>query len=332
MNSLVQNAVITGTGKYLPPHLYTNNDIAEILGHPLKDGLETKLGIKQRYFTGKDESTADMAVKAGEQAIANAGLSKDDIQLLIIATDTPEYITPATSSVVQGRLETFNAGTFDLNASCAGFVSGLEVASRMIQTGAYRHILLIGVYNMSKFVDKSDSSALPIFADGAGAVVLSGTKNQDRGFMNGKMIADGTQYDFLGIYGGGAKNPMNEERLQKGEHQLTFLKPLPPDRNIKIWPPLIEEVLQSQGLNYQDIDHIFFTQINKMVIQEVMKIIDLPEEKTTYIMGEYGYTGSSCIPIALNKALSEDKLSPGDLVLFVGSGVGFAVACAAFRW
>ncbi len=326
-----ENAIITGTGKYLPANLYTNKDIEKILGKQLSDGLETKLGIKQRYFTGEEESTADMAVAAGADAISDAGLAKKDIDLVIVATDTPEYITPATSSVVQGRLEIFNAGTFDLNASCAGFVSGMEVSSHMIASGGYRHILLIGVYNMSKFIDEADASALPIFADGAGAVVISAT-DEERGFLSGKMIADGTQYDFLGIYGGGAKNPMTQERLDNKEHKLTFLKPLPPDRNIKLWPPLIQELLDQHELTYQDIDHILFTQINKMVIEEVMSIIDLPEEKTTYIMGEYGYTGSSCIPIALNKALAEQKIKPGDLVLFVGSGVGFAVAAAAFRW
>ena len=325
------NARIIGTGLYVPDNLITNADMEKLLGQPLKPSLEGKLGIKQRYITGDDESSVDLATKAGERAIIDAGLKPEEIDLVIVATDTPEYISPATSSVVQGRLKAINAGTFDLNASCSGFVSGLDVASRMVMAGGYENILLIGVYNMTKFIDKTDVNVFPIFADGAGAVVISRT-TEKRGFVDSKLIADGTQYDLLGIYGGGTKNPVTAELIEQKGHLLQFLKPLPPDRNIKLWPPMIKELLEANGLEFKDIDHVFFTQINKWVIDEVMPILGLPMEKTTCIMDKYGYTGSACIPMALDVALKEGKIKPGDNVVFIASGVGFAVSAALFKW
>jgi len=325
------SAKIIGTGLYVPNNLVTNADMEKLLGQHLKPSLEGKLGIKQRYITGDDESSVDLATKAGEKAIQDAGLTAGDINLVIVTTDTPEYISPATSSVVQGRLKAVNAGAFDINASCSGFVSSLDVASRMVMSGGYENILLIGVYNMTKFIDKTDLNVFPIFADGAGAVVISESTEQG-GFVGSKLIADGTQYDLLGIYGGGTKYPITPERIANKEHLLQFLKPLPADRNIKLWPPMIKELLATHGLEYKDIDHIFFTQINKWVIDEVMPILGLPMEKTTIIMDKYGYTGSACIPMALDVALKEGKLKQGDNVVFIASGVGFAVAAALYKW
>ena len=324
-------ASIIGTGRYVPQNLITNEDMEKLLGQPLKPSLEGKLGIKQRYITGDDESTVDLATNAALKAIENAKINVEDIDLVIVATDTPEYISPASSAVVQGRLKAINAGAFDIHASCAGFVSALDVASRMIMTGGYKKILLIGVYNMTKFIDKTDINVFPIFADGAGAVILSATE-EDRGFLCSKIIADGTQYDLLGIYAGGTKYPITKERLENKEHLLQFLKPLPPDRNVKLWPPLIKETLAKVGLEIKDIDHILFTQINKWVIDEVMPILGLPMEKTTCIMDRYGYTGSGCIPMALDVAIEEGKIKKGDTVVMVASGVGFSVASAVFKW
>ena len=325
------NVKIIGTGRYVPNNLVTNKDLEEYFGKTLKPSLESKLGIKQRYVTGDDESSVDLATNASLKAIEDAKINPEELDLIIVATDTPEYISPATSSVVQGRLKATNAGTFDINASCSGFVSALDVASRMIMTGGYEKVLVIGVYNMTKFVDKSDIAVYPIFADGAGAVILEATKKGE-GFLASKLIADGTQYDLLGIYAGGTKNPITKERIDNKEHMLQFLKPLPPDRNIKLWPPLIHDTLEKANLRLEDVDHFFFTQINKWVIEEVMKELDLPMEKTTTIMERYGYTGSACVPMALDVALEEGKVKRGDTVVFVASGVGFAVSCVAFKY
>lgn len=327
----MMNAKIVGTGLYVPKNLITNKQLEDLYGEPLKPSLEEKVGIRQRYITGEDESTVDLAANAAIKAIEDAGLDPLDIDLLMISTDTPEYISPPTSAVVQGRIGAKNAGIFDVNASCTGFVTSLDIASSMIMRGGYKNILLIGVYNMTKFVDKKDINIFPIFADGAGAIVLQAT-TEDRGFRASKLIADGTQYDFLGIYAGGTKKPITKERVERKEHLLTFLKPLPGDRNIKLWPGLIKETLNNVNLDYKDVDHFLFTQINRSVIEEVMRIIGKPMDKTTCIMGEFGYTGSACIPMALDIAVKDGKIRPGDTVVFVASGVGFSVACVVFKF
>jgi 3-oxoacyl-[acyl-carrier-protein] synthase-3 len=302
------------------------------MGKPLPASIEGKLGIKQRYVTGDEFSSADLATNAAKAAIADAGIKPEDIDMVIVTSDTPEYISPPTSSVVQGRLGAVNAGTFDMNASCAGFTTALDVASRMIgYDTAYKNILLCGVYNMTKFVNWEDEKVAPIFADGGGAVVLQATEGEN-GYLAAKVYADGTQYDLLGIFVGGTKIPVTKERVENKEHYLTFLKPLPPARNIELWPKLVPQALQRAGLEIKDIDHILFTQINKWVIEEVMKVLDLPMEKTTCIMDKYGYTGSACLPMALNTAINNKKIKPGDIVVLVGSGVGLSVSVAVFRW
>ena len=322
------NAKITGTGLYHPANLVTNADIEARTGKSLEK-FAAKIGIQQRYVTGPDESTADLATKAGEAAIKNAGLKPEDINLVIVATDTPEYITPATAFVVQGRLGAVNAGALDMNGACSGFVAALNVVSRMIMTGGYDHILLIGAYNMTKFADKNDA----IFADGAGAVVVSKTE-EEGGFVDSYLYADGTQYDFMGIYGGGAKHPIQTVEAMNDtlNNTLTSLKPLPGDRNVKLWPEVVKTLLDKQNMKYEDIDFAIFTQINKSVIETVMGILGLPMEKTICVMDKYGYTGSGCIPMALHNAVEQGKIKKGDNVVLVASGVGLGVASVLLKW
>jgi 3-oxoacyl-[acyl-carrier-protein] synthase-3 len=328
----VYHAIITGTGLYAPDLVETNADLNRFYGTPIKDSFENRIGIRQRHITGDNESTADMAVKAGERAIADAGISAGDLGLVVVATDTPEYLSPPTACVVQGRLQAVNAGAYDINGACSGFVASLDAMCRIVMSGGYRHVLLIGAYNMTKFVDRSNAALVPLFGDGAGAVVVSRTED-DRGFVGSKLYADGTQYDFMGIYAGGAKNPLTLERFTNKEYMLQSLKPLPADRNIKLWPPIITELVTNHGLKTADIDFIICTQINKWIIDSVMPILGIPMERTICIMGEYGYTGSACIPMALDTARKTlNKPKKGDNVAFIASGVGLAVASTLFKW
>ena len=326
------HAQITGTGLYAPERIETNEDLNKFYGEPIRDSFANKIGIHQRHITGDSESTADMAAKAGEKAIADAGISPGDLGLVVVSTDSPEYISPPTACVVQGRLKAVNAGAYDINGACSGFVAALDAMCRIVMSGGHKHILLIGAYNMTKFVDRSNASLVPLFGDGAGAVVVSRTE-EDRGFVGSKLFADGTQYDFMGIYAGGAKNPLTPERIANKEYMLQSLKPLPADRNIKLWPPIITELVENNGLKLADIDFIITTQINKWIIDTVMPMLGLPMERTICIMGEYGYTGSACIPMALDTARKTlSKPEKGDNVVFIASGVGLAVASALFKW
>jgi len=326
------HAKITGTGLYAPDKIETNEALNRFYGTPIKDTFESKIGIFQRHISDDSESTVDMAAKAGERAIADAGINPADLGLVVVATDTPEYISPPTACVVQGRLNAVNAGAYDINGACSGFVAALDAMCRIVMSGGHKHILLIGAYNMTKFVDRANAALVPLFGDGAGAVIVSRTE-EERGFIGSKLYADGTQYDFMGIYVGGAKHPLTPERIANKEHLLQSLKPLPADRNIKLWPPIITGLVENHGLKTTDIDFIICTQINKWIIDSLMPILGLPIEKTICIMGEYGYTGSACIPMALDTARkTQDKPKKGDNVVFIASGVGLAVASALFKW
>jgi len=326
------HAQITGSGLYSPEHIETNEDLNKFYGQPIKDSFENKIGIRQRHITGDGESSADLAAKAGEKAIADAGIKAEDIGLVVVSTDTPEYLSPPTSCVVQGRLKAINAGAYDINGACSGFVAALDAMCRIVMTGGYKHVLLIGAYNMTKYVDRANSALVPLFGDGAGALVISRTE-EDRGFVGSKLYADGTQYDLMGIYAGGTKYPLTPERIANKEYMLQSLKPLPADRNIKLWPPIITELVEKHGLKTTDIDFIVCTQINKWIIETVVPMLGLTMEKTICIMGEYGYTGSACIPMALDTARKTlDKPKKGDNVVLIASGVGLAVASTLFKW
>ena len=327
------NARIVGTGMYAPETIETNADLDRFFGKPINPKFEQKIGYKQRHVTGITESTADMATKAGERAITDAGLTAEAIDLVIVSTDTPEYISPPTACIVQGRLNATRAGAYDVNGACSGFVATLDAACRMVMSGGYKNILVVGVYNMTKFVDRSNIDLVPMFGDGAGAVVVAQSR-EPGGFIDSKLFADGTQFDLMGIYGAGAKNPIEAPgTIEEKKYLLQSLKPLPADRNIKLWPPIITELVERNGLKTTDIDFIITTQINRWIIEEVMPILGLPMERTICIMGEYGYTGSACIPMALDtarKTLGRPK--KGDNVVFIASGVGLAVASTLFKW
>jgi len=251
-----------------------------------------------------------------------------------VATDTPEHISPATSIIVQGRLQggqTY-AKSFDLGASCASFVEALDVAARNLMTDTSVHYaLVIGVYNMPAFIRDDDSFGWSIFADGAGAVVLERQEESNSGYIDGTFITDGTQWNFLGVYAGGTRFPITHERLNKGEYGLQLLQKMPGDRNIKLWPPLIQHLLDKVHLPQSEVDHYLFTQINKSVIEQVMEILGEPIEKTTMVMDRYGYTGSGCIPMAMHVGLQEGRIKKGDLVVLVASGAGLAVGASLLR-
>ena len=184
---------------------------------------------------------------------------------------------------------------------------------------------------MPAFIRDDDSFGWSIFADGAGAVVLERQEESNSGYIDGTFITDGTQWNFLGVYAGGTRFPITHERLNKGEYGLQLLQKMPGDRNIKLWPPLIQHLLDKVHLPQSEVDHYLFTQINRSVIEQVMEILGEPIEKTTMVMDRYGYTGSGCIPMAMHVGLQEGRIKKGDLVVLVASGAGLAVGASLLR-
>lgn len=331
-------ARIIGTGIYAPGDPIDNARLKTLTGIEF-DAVkhEAKLGIASRHIarlSGLDESTADFAEKAARAALADAGIDPMDAGLFIVATDTPEYISPATGILLQGRLQgrETEARAFDVGASCASFIAALDMAARAVASDtSLRYAVVVGVYNMPAYVRDNDAFGWSIFADGAGAVVLKRAKAGTSGYVDGVFRADGTQWDYVGVYAGGTRKPVTKELLDAGTYGLELLQRLPGDRNIKLWPPLVRRLLEKAGVAQSDVAHYIFTQINKSVIAEVMGILGEPMEKTTTIMERYGYTGSGCVPMALHEAIHNRKVRKGDLVVLVASGAGLAVGASLIR-
>lgn len=326
-------ARIAGTGSYVPEKILTNDDLSRMLGEDINEFVSQILGIQERHICSADESTADLATAAAERALEAAGVKAEDLNLIVLATDTPEYISPATSVVVQHRLGAKSAGTFDLNCACAGFVTALDTASKyIISDEAYQNVLVIGAYAMSKYVDWTDKKTCTIFADGAGAVVLQAS-TEGPGFLASKLVAEGSFHDHMGIYAGGTRMPITEEVLREGRWaRLRFAKKYPAEVNNEGWPAIVRDVLEKAGLTLDDVPLFLFTQVNLSTIKVVMEKLNLPMSRTHTVMGKWGYTGSACIPMVLDDAVKAGRLKRGDNLVMCASGGGLNMACVAFRW
>ncbi len=326
----MRSVKISSTGIYSPSRTMFTEEINELVGEDITYWAVEKMGLKVKKISEPDEAASDLAVKASIEAINKAGIKPEDLDLLIVATDTPDYFSPATSSIVQCKLGAKNAGTFDVNCACAGLVTALDIATKYILTdSSFKKVLIVGTYAMTKFLNWKDKVTAPIFSDGAGAIILEETDNGP-GFLTSKLIADGCFYDYLGVYLGSGAVP-TPEYIEKGLHFVRYNKRYP-DVNSENWPSLVRDTLKKVNLTSQDIDMIIFTQVRKFTIEEVMEKLNLPLSKTYMVMHKYGYTGSACIPMALNDALEERKIKKGDLVVFCSSGGGYAMAAYAMRW
>ncbi|EMR02113.1 3-oxoacyl-ACP synthase III family protein [Cesiribacter andamanensis] len=328
----MRNAVILSSGAYAPENIVPNTYFNELLGEDVDSWLRQNVHIWERRWASEDQSTSDLVLKAAATALERAGVAASELDLIIVATDTPEYVSPSTASKVQYLLGAGRAGTFDLNTACAGFVTALDVGSKYIRADAqYNKVLVVGAYLMSKYLDKLDKKTANLFADGAGAVVLGAEEGGSRGFLASQLRTQGQYHDWMGIYAGGTFQPVTEEVVAKKDHLLKFVKRFPSELNPNMWSEMILQLCQRIGVDIQEVDHIFFTQININAIWATLELLGLPRERAHTIMHHYGYTGSACIPMALDEALQLGKVKAGDLVIFMGSGGGLSFACAAFR-
>jgi 3-oxoacyl-[acyl-carrier-protein] synthase-3 len=328
----MRHATITGTGHAVPERVVTNAELSAVLGEDIDAFVSGTLGIRERRWCAPDESTVDLAFTAATRALAAAGRTPDDLDLLVVATDTPEFISPATASVLHGRLGAPRAAAFDVNAACAGFVTALDLAAKYIRADErYRRILVVGTYAMSKFLDPRDKKTSTIFADGAGAVVVEASAAP--GVLAARLRADGSLACGMGVFAGGAKEPITEAVLRAGvRNRLRFVEKYPASVNEEGWPAIARAVLQDAGATVPDVSLWLWTQVNRSTIEMVMRTLGVPMERAHTVMHKWGYTGSACLPMALDDAVHAERLLPGDLVVMTGSGAGLAMGCLAMRW
>lgn len=328
----MRKATISGIGSYVPEREIPNSYFNDLLGEDVDAWLVANVNIHTRRWCSENESVADLCEKAALKALDEAHLSPLDIDLVILSTDTPEYISPSTASVIQDRLGMKNAGTFDLNTACAGFVTAMDVASKYIAADdKYQHILVIGGYAMSKYLNMKDKKTVTLFADGAGAVVMSAA-GDGSGFMASELKTEGQYNGWMGIYGGATKMPITEEVLLNHDHQLKFVHKFPKELNPVMWTQMAKDLSEQLGMKPDDFDHYFITQLNFNSIYETMDNLGVSRDKAHMVMDRFGYTGSACIPMALDDAYKQGKLKKGDLLMFIGSGGGLAFAAAAIKY
>ncbi len=324
---------ILATGCYVPAQIVPNAVFDERFGEPVGDWLVANVGIHERRYMNEGETTSDMVTAAARQALERAGLRPTDLDLIIVATDTPDYLSPATASAVQAKLGASRAGTFDLNAACAGWVTALnQGALTLLGDTDYRYILVAGGYAMSRFLDPHDKYTATLFADGAGAVILGAAERP--GFLAGKLQALGEFHDAMGIYTGGAFRPCTPETLATyGPPRVQFVRKFPRTFNTEYWPGLIRAALTKADLSLDDVDWFLFTQINLRTIELVMQQLGQPLEKTHWVMDKWGYTGSACLPMALDDlVVTRRGVRPGQCIVFCASGGGIALAASVWRW
>jgi 3-oxoacyl-[acyl-carrier-protein] synthase III len=328
---MARYGTIIATGSYLPEIEVTNDQLRRDLPDATKkiDNLEAATGILRRWYAPPDWATSDLALSAARQVLERAGRKPEDVDLIIVATDSPDFITPATSVVLQHKLGAKNAGTFDVGCACASFPTSLAAAAGLIATNVtLGTVLVVGVYMMHRLADPKDPSIF-FYGDGAGAALLEAAEKP--GFVVSAMQADGSFNRNWGIYAGGTAEPASEDAVREGRTRVQFIERYPPEINEQGWPSLVRRLSRDGGFALADVELFIFTQVRKPTIEKVMADLGLPMERAHTIMEWSGYTGSACTAMALHDAIEKGKVHSGGLAVIVGSGVGYNQAGVAFR-
>ena len=325
---------IVSTARYSPERVVTNAELTRrftALGNPtVVDRLAATSGITKRFYAPDDWATSDLALPAAKEALKRAGRKPEDVDLIIVGTTSPDYITPDTSVVIQYKLGAKNAGTFDIGCACASFPPLIATGSGLIATNpAIKTILVIGVDMIYRLSDPDDPGCF-LWSDGAGAAVLEG--GDQAGFIGAAFQADGAFATGWGIAAGGTFEPASVEAVEAGRTQMRREKGnYPASVNEDGWPLLFKRLAAEIGFTADDVDQLLFTQISKRTIAIAAERCGVPMEKCHTIMEKYGYTGSACIPMALDDAIEFGKIKRGDLVVMISSGLGYNQAAAAVR-
>lgn len=326
------HVAIRSTGMYLP-EIEVPNDVLrarfDVSNPGYIDKMEATTGIRTRWYAPESWATSDLALRAAKHALARAGLAPEELDMIIVGTDSPDYTTPATSVVVQHKLGATKAGTFDVGCACASFPTALATANGLMLTNPWmKHVLVIGAYMMHKLCEPNDTGTF-FYGDGAGAALLGRTPVQ--GLFQSTYRADGAYSKHWGIYSGGTAEPATEESVRAGRTTVRMVEKYPAEINDVGWPAIVNGLCEVNGFTKEDIDLVVFTQVRKRTIDKVMGFLEMPLEKAHTVMEKWGYTGSACIPMALHDAIVTGRAKPGDLVVLVGSGVGHNQAGIAVR-
>ncbi|KRE39808.1 beta-ketoacyl-ACP synthase III [Paenibacillus sp. Soil522] len=321
---------IIGTGKYVPERILTNKEL-EAMVETNDEWIVTRTGIKERRLASAEEATSDLALHASLKAIAAAGLTAEDIDLIVVATITPDMFFPSTACLLQEKLGAKKAAAFDLSAACSGFIYGLATGSSMVASGMYKNVLVVGAETLSRITDYTDRNTCILFGDGAGAVVL-GRVEEGRGFQSFELGADGSGGELLKVSGGGSRIPATAESIETKQHFIHMAGNDVFKFAVRIMGGAAEEALVKAGLTKDDIDLLVPHQANIRIIQSALNRLDLSADKAMINLDKYGNMSSASIPVALAEAVEQGRVSEGDRLVLVGFGGGLTWGASVLVW
>lgn len=330
MRQVVKNVKIIGTGSYAPATIYTNKYLETLV--PTNDEwIQENLGIKERHIAGPDEFTSDLATQAGLRAVQDAGLDVNDIDLIIVATATPDRKAPSTATIVQYKMQANNAAAFDVSAVCSGFLYAMSIGSQYIASGVYTNVLVIGADKFSSLIDWTRRDAV-FFGDGAGAVVLSAA-NAAEGFLAYRIFTDTRENHFgFTVPAGGSEMPLTNEVMEQRLQYFQMDGKAVFKSAVEVLPKAINQVLEDTGLTIKDIDLMIPHQPSIKILIKTAEILGLPFEKVMHNMERYANTSGGTIPLLLDETNKAGKIKKGDNILFAAVGSGWTYGAAIIKW
>jgi 3-oxoacyl-[acyl-carrier-protein] synthase-3 len=327
-----RSTVILGTGSYAPDRILTNEDLAKMVDTS-DEWIVARSGIRERRIAAADQATSDLAVIAAKRALEDAGVAASEIDLLVVATVTPDLPMPSTACFVQHKLGIpTTAACFDLNAACSGFIYGLDTACAMIGSGRYKKALVVGAEKLSSIVDWQDRGTCLLFGDGAGAAVIGASDTPGIGLIGTKLGALGEDTDLLCIPAGGSSAPTTPESIARGDHFIKMKGKEVFKLAVRVMEEAARDILEQHGLAATQIGLVIPHQANLRIIDAIAQYLELPMERFFVNVDRYGNTSAASIPIALDEARKAGRIKPGDLTLLVAFGAGLTYGSALIRW
>lgn len=329
-NFLGRTCSITGVGSYVPERILTNAELEKMV-NTTDEWITTRTGIKERHLAAPDEFTSDLATRAAQNALAKAGVQPDQVDLIIVATITPDMPFPSTACLVQQKIGAYRAAAFDLEAACSGFIYALEIAQQFIMSRTYDTVLVIGAEKLSSIVDWEDRNTCVLFGDGAGAAVLQNRPNS-HGLLTAVMGADGRKSDLLFMAGGGSRCPATPDSVKNRMHFLRMEGKETFKNAVQAMQVAAQEVLRRCEIDISRIKCIIPHQANRRIIDAVADRLGARPEQLFVNLEKYGNTSAASVAIALDEAVSSGRVSPGDLILLVVFGAGLTWGAAVIEW
>ena len=326
-----QSVIITGTGSYTPANVLTNDDMSKIVDTS-DEWIRTRSGISERCFAEQDETTSDMAVAAADKAIMAAGIDRRDIDLIIVATMTPDMPFPSTACILQSKLGLDNITAFDIQAACSGFIYALNTGCNMLRSGAYKKALIIGAEKMSSILDFQDRATCVLFGDAASAIIIEASDRAEVGVLGSITGSDGSDPSLLHQPAGGSKIPSSHESIDARQHFIKMNGKEIFKQAVRVMGQVSNDILGQYSLKADQVDLVIPHQANMRIIESLAKRMKLPMEKFHNNLDRFGNTSAASIGLALDEAYRKGRIQSGDLILLVAFGAGLTWGASLIRW